>query len=200
MKRVLVGLLMVACAAVMAGAQGFAVGPLVYWTSTTTSSPGVDDTASSLTLGATVPFMLDAGLELAPELSMTFGEDEIGMDTSDDYFSFGAGAYWRMNKAGAFSLKTGPKLMMAFYTMYDGVDRDIDDNFSRFGLSLAVPLVADLELSDLLTLRLVQPIALLSFEANSYTNVATEKVTVSSFSLSTFYTGLYPTFIFLFKF
>ena len=195
MKRVLIGLFALVCLA-GATAQDIAVGPIIVWDVVTQKVADTSTTTTDeLLIGATVPIVLRGGLEVAPELLLILDSDS---DTTG--FSFGAGLYWALNKAGVFQLKTGPKLMLTMYSEYNNVSKSDDENFGRFGMAISVPLIADLAVSKMFTLRLVQPVVTLNWSTNSYTNVLTQKVVNSAFSFDTFYSGFLPTFIFLFKF
>lgn len=196
MKRVLVGLLLIVCAVSTLGAQEFSVGPMIIWDVVTQKVADTSTTTTDeLLIGATVPIVLRSGLEVAPELLLI-----LDNDSDNTGFSFGAGLYWAMNKAGVFQLKTGPKLMLTMYSEYNNVSKADDENFGRFGMAISVPIIADLAVSKLFTLRLVQPVVTLNWDTNSYTNLLTQKVVNSAFSFDTLYTGFIPTFIFLFKF
>ena len=193
MKRSVLLVLILACTAA-AGAQNFSIGPLITWQVQSTTIDETTTSYSDLEFGVVVPIELKGGLEVAPELALILEEDPTTTG-----FRFGAGLYWAMAKAGAFSLRTGPRALLTVYTEFNGVSKDDDENFSRMNLDLGVPLIADLTVSSFLTLRVMQPIVTMDWTSSGSTTVLSQKRTDSDFAFSSFYTGFNPTFLFLFN-
>lgn len=211
MKKFVLAVVALATMGGFVAAQGMrfqAIGPLVMYDSNFYSD-GVDDASvTTLHLGGVASLALSDGLELDPELSFAIRNEANpalipGPTISQDYsalsFNLGAGIYRTMLKAGAMSLKTGPKAMFSFYGEPFGTSAASYDKYFSAQIEVSLPLMLDIDLGSKFTLRISQPFASLGWYTYSWT-VAAVDYAHSELWFETVYPGLNPTFSFLIKF
>lgn len=206
MKKSLALILLLALAVAAASAQVVAIGPLVAYDGSTRTIDDNSASRHSLTLGAIVPIFLEGGLELTPELSLTFfsERDESGLipgyadELSRVDFSVGLGAYWMLTKTGLFAFKSGVYGSFTLNGEETGASATAYESYSYPAASIGVPLIIDLSLNKDIALRMQQPVVYLDWGAET-TETAGVKTTNSSLTFRTFYTGLLPRFSFIIK-
>ncbi len=206
MKKSLTLILILVLAIVAASAQVVALGPLIAYDGSSRTVGDNSASRGSLTLGAILPIFLKDGLELTPELSLTFFSEKDESNTIPGYaqelsrmdFSIGLGAYWMLTKTGLFAFKSGVYGSFTLHGEETGASATAYESYSYPAASLGVPLIIDLSLNKDIALRMQQPVVYLDWGAET-TETAGVKTTNGSLQFSTFYNGLMPRFSFIVK-
>lgn len=212
MKRwyLMAGLVLWATTSLGAAGQSLGLGALISWTSEGVSSGTNTANESDLSFGLFAPWFLSDSVEVTPTFTLAYHSESdpnppnlMGGGTQADWnqlgFSFGAGAYFSMVKAGPLGVKIGGDAQIAFGLKPSGASAGVQDGYFNPSFTLSLPLILDLALNPNLVLRISQTTASLSLARESYSVNGTESSS-GSFTFRSFQQGFTPRFAFYFIF
>ena len=199
-KSIVLFALILLCAGALMAQQSISVAPYISIDSKTNKVTGGGSTTKTttdfFTFGASVPIVLDSGMEVAPYLDINANAKGAD-DKRDTFLTLGSGVFWPMFGNSIFTLKTGPDASFLIQTGFSEVPSGAKD--SSFDLGVSVPLILDIKLDDRFSVRVSQNIVSMSLSSRSNKNGSDFKSSKTTFEFNSLPASFGPTFAFVIK-
>jgi len=198
-KSIVLFALILLCAGALMAQQSISVAPYIFIDSETNKSTfggtTTKTTTDFFTFGASVPIVLDSGMEVAPYLGIS--SEKGADDKRNTFLKLGSGIFWSMFGNSIFTLKTGPDASFLIQTGFSEVPSGAKD--SSFDLGVSVPLILDIKLDDRFSVRVSQNIVSMSLFSSGRKYDSDNKGSYTSFYFNSFPASFGPTFAFVIK-
>ena len=199
-KSIVLFALILLCAGALMAQQSISVAPYISIDSKTNKVTGGGSTTKTttdfFTFGASVPIVLDSGMEVAPYLGISASEKGAD-DKRNTFLKLGSGIFWPMFGNSIFTLKTGPDASLFIQTGFSGLPSGA--KASSFELGVSVPLILDIKLDDRFSVRVSQNIVSMSLFSSGRKYDSDNKGSYTSFYFNSFPASFGPTFAFVIK-
>ena len=198
-KSIVLFALILLCAGALMAQQSISVAPYISIYSNTEKVTGGGSTTKTttdfFTFGASVPIVLDSGMEVAPYLGIS--SEKGADDKRDTFLTLGSGVFWSMFGNSIFTLKTGPDAWLRIQTGFSGLPSGVKASYFELGVS--VPLILDIKLNDRFSVRVSQNIVSMSLFSSGRKYDSDNKGSYTSFYFNSFPASFGPTFAFVIK-
>ena len=199
-KSIVLFALILLCAGALMAQQSISVAPYISIYSNTEKVTGGGSTTKTttdfFTFGASVPIVLDSGMEVAPYLSVQANVKGAD-DKRNTFLKLGSGIFWPMFGNSIFTLKTGPDANLFIKTGFSGLPSG--RKASYFELGVSVQLILDIKLDDRFSVRVSQNIVSMSLFSRGWKYDSDNKSSDTTFRFNSFPASFGPTFAFVIK-